>query len=163
MAHILESYSLFVARDPLTSVDKPVDNPAPLLQLVPDNDQQAKADCEALPGADQTFADFWTLYPRHEAKKDARKSWARLSQRQQVEAIIAIADWRQVWAVQGRDSRLIPLAATWLNGERWEDEIPAGVIVYQASHKLAQPEQEPTRSADLPDRVKAMLAKLRKS
>jgi hypothetical protein len=139
-----------------------MDNPAPLLQLVPDNDQQAKADSEAVSGADQTFADFWTLYPKHEAKKDARKSWGRLSQRQQLAAIIAIADWRQVWEFQGRDSRVIPLAATWLNGERWEDEIPAGLIVYQASHKPAPPEQEPTRSAGLPDRVKAMLAKLRK-
>ena len=69
---------------------------------------------------------LWTLYPRREAKKDALKAWSRMSESDRHAAVIAIADWRQVWKAQGRDTHLIPLPATWLNGERWDDEVPAG-------------------------------------
>src|SRR5208282_3586434 len=70
---------------------------------------------------------FWTLYPRHEAKKDAQRAWSRMAEMDKVSAVIAIADWRQVWRAQGREIHTIPLPATWLNGERWEDEVPQGL------------------------------------
>ena len=71
---------------------------------------------------------FYTLYPRHEARKDAMKAWAKMSEADKLAAVTAIADWRQVWREQGREIHHTPLPASWLNGERWTDEIPAGLI-----------------------------------
>src|SRR5208282_6898201 len=80
---------------------------------------------------------FWTLYPRHEAKKDAQRAWSRMAEMDKVSAVIAIADWRQVWRAQGREIHTTPLPATWLNGERWDDEIPAGVLPKRGGSTLA--------------------------
>src|SRR5208282_5336371 len=93
------------------------------VSALPDQDHRQ----ENAPSVDLWDA-FWTQYPRHEAKKDALKAWSRMSESDRHAAVIAIADWRQVWKAQGRDTHLIPLPATWLNGERWDDEVPAGLI-----------------------------------
>lgn len=124
---------------------------------------------------------FWTLYPRHEAKKDALKAWSRLNESDRTAAVCAIADWRQVWRAQGRDTHLIPLAATWLNGERWEDEVPRGLVprakvavaqvgatgspgagVRRPFESVSGPDHEAAASSPpLPEHVLAMLAKMK--
>src|SRR5208282_1505427 len=81
---------------------------------------------------------FWTLYPRHEAKKDAQRAWSRMAEMDKVSAVIAIADWRQVWRAQGREIHTTPLPATWLNGERWEDEVPQGLIQRGSRSQVSQ-------------------------
>ena len=58
------------------------------------------------------------------------KAWARMSEADRLAAVTAIADWRQVWRAQGREIHHVPLPATWLNGERWTDELPKGVIAH---------------------------------
>ena len=106
-----------------------MDNVRRLQQPEPTNESTPTASAEASGPAlaHDLWEDFWLLYPRHEAKKDARKAWARIGESAHLAAVVAIADWRLVWKAQGRDSRVIPLPATWLNGERWEDEIPEGI------------------------------------
>ncbi len=71
-----------------------------------------------------TFDDFWLLFPRREAKKDARKAWDRLHPSPEVQQQIATALEWQVHREQWRkaDGAYIPLPATWIRGERWEDE-----------------------------------------
>jgi len=77
-----------------------------------------------LSGAVMSFDLFWAKYPRHDAKKDARKAWDRLNPSPAlVEKIVAALAWqvlRESW--QKDDGQFVPLAATWLRGERWEDE-----------------------------------------
>jgi hypothetical protein len=74
-----------------------------------------------------------------------------------MDAIIGITSWRKVWMARG-EWEYVPYAATWLNGERWEDELPATMIQVPVPTKL--PEQgERTR---MPDHVRELLAKLRK-
>jgi hypothetical protein len=75
-------------------------------------------------------------------------------------AVVAIVDWRAVWAQQGRDIRLIPLPATWLNGERWEDELPDVLFARPAAQAAAKIPERINGSA-MPEHVKALLAKLR--
>lgn len=104
-----------------------------------------------------TFDDFWLLYPRHVAKKDARKAWARISPTLYADILTALAAWRRVWA--GKDQEFLPYPATWLNGERWEDELPRGVTVSAACHKPAQVSK--TERAAMPNEVRALLAKMR--
>lgn len=70
----------------------------------------------------QTFHVFWERYPLKHAKKDARKAWAQLNpddaliQRicDHLELRVKTRQWREGY---------IPLPATFLRGERWEDEL----------------------------------------
>ena len=70
------------------------------------------------------FDDFWALYPRHVAKLAARKAWARTRPADHVAILEALVSWRPVW--RDKDPEYLPHAATWINGERWEDELPQG-------------------------------------
>lgn len=108
------------------------------------------------------WLDFWTLYPRHEAKKDAAKAWSKLTPAERDLAVIGAADWRRVWQAQGRSTEFIPLPASFIRGERYLDEIPPELAssTSSASHVAAQLPAKSERTA-MPDRVRAMLAKIR--
>jgi hypothetical protein len=104
------------------------------------------------------FSDFWLLYPRRVARKDAITAWMKLTPNQQIQAVVAMVDWRRVWAKKDLD--YVPHAATWLNGWRFEDELPVDPTVSCSAHVAADiPEQ--TARTSMPEHVKALLAKLR--
>lgn len=68
------------------------------------------------------FDQFWEAYPRKEAKAAAVKAWTRAKGDRHVDQILAdvrarVADSRQ-WA----ERRYTPLPATYLNGQRWQDD-----------------------------------------
>lgn len=70
---------------------------------------------------------FWPNYPLHKAKKDARKAWAKLAPDAELQAKIVRALVRQVIERAYRLARKEwvpewPLPASWIRGERWEDE-----------------------------------------
>ncbi|WP_260497913.1 hypothetical protein [Pseudomonas sp. MSSRFD41] len=73
------------------------------------------------------FERFWKLYPRRVGKDKAAKVWAKLKVDASLFARIgtALAAWSKSpeWTKDG--GQFIPHAATWLNGKRWEDELPA--------------------------------------
>ena len=69
------------------------------------------------------FNEFWSLYPRKIAKATARKAWAKLSAEQQLMAAKAIDTHCQYWRAKETELDFIPHASTWLNQERWEDEL----------------------------------------
>src|SRR5690348_10270481 len=62
---------------------------------------------------------FWLLYPRHEAKKDARKAWSKIDPARHGEILASLVEWRKV--LLDRELNFRPLPASWLRGERWED------------------------------------------
>jgi len=66
---------------------------------------------------------FWAQYPRKIGKLTARRSWEKLSQENQQKALEAIVEHRKYWAAKGTDWEFIPHASTWLNQERFEDEL----------------------------------------
>jgi hypothetical protein len=72
------------------------------------------------------------VYPRHEARADAEKAFAKLDPSEDLlaEMIRAIERQKQRGCLQPRtteDGRsTIPYPATWLNKRRWTDELPAG-------------------------------------
>lgn len=103
---------------------------------------------------------FWTLYPRREAKKDARQAWRSVPPRDYVAVLVAVAEWRKIWAAQMRDSRMTPLAGTWLRGERWEDEVPHEFTPAAARPMTVLPEM-PRKSGEIPAHVLAQIAKLK--
>jgi hypothetical protein len=109
-----------------------------------------------------TFADFWLMYPRRVARKDAERAWNRLSESDRIEALTALVGWRRVWA--DKDLQFIPHASTWLNGERWTDELPVVSAVSHQSHAaiVGSAGTAPGARPAIPEHVKAVLAKLRK-
>lgn len=106
------------------------------------------------------FTDFWTLYPKRIARKDAERAWQKIDAAEYPAILLALVAWRRVWRARDND-QFIPHPATWLNGERWTDELPAEYARTNASHVPAKlPSNEDRRSA-MPDAVKALLAKIR--
>lgn len=73
--------------------------------------------------SDPDFEQFWTEYPRKEGKKDAMKAWMRLESTDRFAAREAIGLHVKFWNLSGRERQYIPMAGTWLRGERWSDEL----------------------------------------
>jgi hypothetical protein len=69
------------------------------------------------------FDEFWSAYPRKVAKAVARKAFARLTEQQQLDACKAIDEHCLYWKTKETELEFIPHASTWLNAERWEDEL----------------------------------------
>jgi len=69
------------------------------------------------------FEEFYKKYPRKVAKKDAEKAWKKLKPEDRQLAIKAIDLHIQYWELQNTDRAYIPYPASWLNGERYNDEI----------------------------------------
>jgi hypothetical protein len=107
------------------------------------------------------FADFWLLYPRHIAKLAARKAWAKIDAAQHIPILTALTAWRQVW--RDKDPEYLPHAASWLNGERWEDELPPGYAKRTDPARIGPVGNDPAQPVRMamPDHVRALLAKLR--
>lgn len=72
--------------------------------------------------ADGAFTEFWSIYPRKVSKPDAQRAWAKAIKRADPELIIAgLRRHLPIWV--SAEVQFIPHAATWLNGERWGDEV----------------------------------------
>jgi hypothetical protein len=69
------------------------------------------------------FEQFWQLYPRKVGRLTAKRSWEKLSQENKQKALEAIVEHRKYWVAKGTDWEFIPHASTWLNQERFEDEL----------------------------------------
>lgn len=69
------------------------------------------------------FKRFWSVYPRHTNKKKAFDVFVKKCTDETVlqKMLSAVVDYKET--EQWQNERFIPHASTWLNGERWEDEI----------------------------------------
>lgn len=68
---------------------------------------------------EKTFEKFWNLYPRKISKKKSKDLWRKLSESDQEKALLALPEQMKQWG----DIKYTPHPTTWLNQERWEDEI----------------------------------------
>jgi hypothetical protein len=66
---------------------------------------------------------FWAQYPRKVGKLTAQRSWQKMPDDHKQKALEAIVEHRKYWAAKGTDWEFIPHASTWLNQERYFDEI----------------------------------------
>lgn len=69
------------------------------------------------------FDKFWTLYPRKVAKRAARERWLKLIVGNGLFEEIIEGLERQLPYWKTVESQYIPYPASWLNGERWTDEV----------------------------------------
>jgi hypothetical protein len=70
-----------------------------------------------------SFNELWAMYPRKIAKRVAQKSFERLTQTEQAQALEAMPNHLAYWKSQDTQLAYIPHLATWLNQYRFEDEI----------------------------------------
>jgi hypothetical protein len=57
------------------------------------------------------------------ARKDAERAWNRLTPTQQKECLEALPNYLKYWKIKETQKDYIPYPATFLNQERWTDEI----------------------------------------
>lgn len=76
------------------------------------------------PGSDDDpdFAAFWSAFPRKIGKGQARVAWRTAAKRAGPAEIVTAAG-KFAASVAGKDAQFIPHPATWLNGERWADQV----------------------------------------
>jgi hypothetical protein len=73
-----------------------------------------------------SFEEFWNIYPRKEGKKKAALAWKKIGEEDHAKILQDIPRRKhsEQWLKDG--GKFIPHATTYLNGERWNDEIIAG-------------------------------------
>ena len=73
-------------------------------------------------GVDYYFDQLWSLYPRKIGKGQARKAFKAASKKIDFYDLLPkLMDF--VNTLEGKDKQYMPHLATWLNGERWTDEV----------------------------------------
>ncbi|MBR8028900.1 hypothetical protein KDX27_30315 [Burkholderia cenocepacia] len=78
---------------------------------------------------DERFASFWKLYPRKDAKVQARKAFLKLAPSAELleQILDALDRFKRCDQWVREDGKFIPFASTWLNQRRWEDESTPGM------------------------------------
>lgn len=73
----------------------------------------------------ETFNRFWKLYPKKVSKKPALKAWGKLTMTPELEnsIIAALTEHTKLDQWKKDKGRFIPHPSTWLNEERWKDEV----------------------------------------
>jgi hypothetical protein len=70
------------------------------------------------------FEAFWDMYPRKVGKGAARKAWKSATKRATGVMINLALSVQKHAGMFDKETQFIPHPTTWLNQERWEDEIP---------------------------------------
>jgi hypothetical protein len=111
-----------------------------------DKDQKPYGDDAVDPA--ELFARFWALYPRKVSKDAARKAWDKLDLSAELfETMIQALGAQSLSVDWTKDNgQFIPHASTWLNGKRWEDEVPEPAPMGSNVHPFP-----PRRQANGPD------------
>lgn len=73
--------------------------------------------------SEQDFESFWQEYPKKAGKKKACLSFLKLKRDLLPTILEALKKQKSSPAWQENDGKYIPYLATWINGERWEDEV----------------------------------------
>lgn len=98
------------------------------------------------------FDRFWVIYPRKVGKSAAEKAWSKIKVTADLFDLMAkaLAAWTVStdWTKDG--GQFIPHASTWLNGKRWEDELPqpAGAVPSASRRPASSPDFNDTSWAD---------------
>ena len=71
----------------------------------------------------EPFDQFWGAYPRRVGKGQARRAYAAALKKASHETIMSGLERYKRYAAT-LDPKFVCHPSTWLNGERWEDELP---------------------------------------
>lgn len=92
------------------------------MQVASESSMPRKKERETTTSSD--FDTFWDQYPRKIAKGNAAKAFDKALTKTDATTILnGLANYLPAWAQT--EEKFIPHAATWLNGERWADQVAA--------------------------------------
>ena len=130
--YILMLSDTSIDADPRKNIPTPKENISthpqknlPTLNLVSN-----KLGKEPLYSVQIAFDKFWKIYPRKIGKGKAKDAFNKAVLKTTLSTIMdAVSEYAQ--SVHRKDPKFIPHAATWLNQERWDDDIeaPQGVDI----------------------------------
>jgi hypothetical protein len=92
----------------------------------PRNPIQSESNPNPTPAQQESaFGAFWTAYPNKKAKPAALKAFTKLKPNAELlaEMLKAITAQKQSPQWQKDNGQYIPMPSTWLNQERWDDEV----------------------------------------
>lgn len=87
------------------------------------------------PGSDDDpdFTLFWDIWPRKVGKGQARSAWrSAIKKADPLTIIVAAEAYRDRVRDFGTEIKFVPHPSTWLNGERWGDQVPVAEAQPQA-------------------------------
>src|SRR5699024_6072581 len=73
------------------------------------------------PAGDGQFDEWWKAYPRKVGKGQARRAYTAALKKTSHDQLVAAAT-KFTQKVHGSDPKFVAHPATWLNGERWDDQ-----------------------------------------
>jgi hypothetical protein len=94
------------------------------------------------------FIEFWNIFPNHKGLKETFKSWGKLTKETHQLILKKIKPW-----LLDNGDKFMPYPATWLNQERWNDELtpmkpeirkptaPLDPIYSTSAYKVINPDQ----------------------
>lgn len=93
---------------------------------------------------DLMFAKFWKAYPKKVNKAYARKCFAKAIKKVSLDTLLsAIENQKQSVNWMKSNGQFIPDASTWLNNERWDDEVE----IQKQEKRIYVPDEPPYDSA----------------
>jgi len=105
------------------------------------------------------FEDWYRLYPKKVARGAAMKAWAKLTLPERQQAFDALPQHIHRWRLTATIWEFIPHPATWLNQQRFADELPnngggaAGVTRRESPVQSPPPPSiDPAAQDPLPER-----------
>lgn len=120
-------------------------------------------------GAVDGFEEFWAAYPRKDAKPIALKAFSKVKA-PVAQLLAAIAKQKQSEGWLKENGQFIPMPASWLNAERWNDESmtapKSGTVTTVPSRQERDPELtrldiERKRAVPPPQNIREQMQKLK--
>ena len=120
-------YSLNLTKQPWQNLPPPLAESAtppwqnlPAHNLVTNNLGKLTSKNTAI--SEELFEDLWSIYKKKVGKGQARKAYTAALRKVEHDKIhLALVEY--VRSTQGDDKKYLPHLSTWLNGERWDDEL----------------------------------------
>lgn len=98
--------------------------------------KQAEHREKTRPLTDAEFETFWQAYPRKQGRQPARNAWAKI-QGVLLQTLLDALEHQKKSAQWTKDGgAFVPMAATWLNQQRWTDNLPPASATTGTPRKL---------------------------
>ena len=106
--------------------------------------EKTRARYVMVPEDDPQWVRFWAAYPRRDSKKEARKAWAQMNPPEElVDRMLVALAWQAPVNRWDADKRgFAPYPASWLRGERWDDERPPATAGNNGSRRPAWAQEQ---------------------
>ena len=134
---------------PLPCIYKHDNNIPPIVPQTGDGEKPSRSRrvCKDAPDhKPERFAGFWRIYPRGENKQAAIRAWDKLKPSDETIDTMAKALMRQLASEEWQRGVGIPYASTYLNQQRWTDEVkqPAVPVHEPAARVVVEQAEVPT-------------------